>query len=58
MGSGDYPPTAAAIKVRDEMVAKIDEQLSKYYEIKDNLVSSLNNLILEKKLSTIIVDKK
>ncbi|MEL6122494.1 MAG: glycosyl hydrolase [Bacteroidota bacterium] len=45
---GDYPPTAGAIEVRDEITRRIDAELSTYYELRDEGIANLNELIKQK----------
>ncbi len=58
MSNGDFPPTAAAIAVRDELVALIDEQLSSYNDILDKRIPALNKMIREKQVDVIGVFEK
>jgi hypothetical protein len=57
MGGGDYPPTAAAIQVRDEITSKINVELEKFEKVKGSMIQELNDLIDRKEIRTIIIDK-
>lgn len=58
MGTSDFPPTEAAIQVKNELVGLIDEELKEWDRVKSELLDDLNNLIREKALDIIILDKK
>jgi len=51
----DYPPTDAAIAVRDELVQKIDVEIEKYQLIKSKDIKGFNDLIREKAVDAIIL---
>ncbi len=55
---GDYPPTAGAIAVRDELIIKIDALLKQYNMIKSNRVPAINDMIRSKETDYIQVKKK
>ncbi len=54
--TGSFRPTAQALAVRAELVAKIDEQLDKLQAIVQNKVPELNKLIRENEIPAIFVD--
>jgi len=56
MGTNDYPPTAAAIAVRDELVAEIDKHLSSWEEVKTKMIAMFNQMVREKALDVIILE--
>jgi len=58
MGNNDFPPTAAALAVRDELNGLIDVELDKWKEIKTVMLPNLNQMIRDKVLDVIILDKK
>lgn len=58
MGTNDFPPTAAAIAVRNELNGLIDEELSDWENVKNTMLPELNKMIREKALDIIILDKK
>lgn len=51
MSDNDFPPTSQSILVRDELIQKIDIELMKYYDVRNRLIPTLNDLILLKKVS-------
>lgn len=55
---GDYPPTDGAIEVRDILVKEIDEQLSRYYNLRDMELPKLNTLIKSKDTDYILLKKE
>ncbi|MFT4535383.1 MAG: hypothetical protein ACI9P5_002752, partial [Saprospiraceae bacterium] len=58
MGNNDFPPTAAAISVRDELNGLIDDELQLWNEVKAKMLPKLNQMIRDKALDVIILDKK
>ncbi len=56
MRTSDFPPTQAAISVRNEMISKINDLLKLFYDVKENMVPELNNLIKSKKLDIIVLE--
>lgn len=54
---GSFPPTEQSIAVRDELSAKIDEQLAAFEKIKNVNVKELNALIKRKAVDAIILKK-
>jgi len=56
MGTNDYPPTSAAIAVRDELVGAIDNHLINWVEVKNKMIPAFNQLVKEKALDVIILD--
>ena len=55
---GEFPPTDQAIAVRDELSAKIDEQLAIFYDIRDNALPGLNQMIRDSEADYIILQKE
>ena len=55
MGSNDYPPTAAAIKVRDELVGLIDTELDSWQQVKNVMLPKLNQMIRDSQIDVIIL---
>jgi hypothetical protein len=58
MGTNDFPPTVAAIAVRDELNELIDMELSDWEKVKNTMLAKLNDMIRQKALDIIILDKK
>lgn len=58
MGSNDFPPTAAAIAVRDELNSLIDAQLDRWQSVKTYMLPKLNDLVRKKSLDVIILEGK
>jgi photosystem II stability/assembly factor-like uncharacterized protein len=58
MGTNDFPPTAAALAVRDELNGLIDVELNDWKEVKSIMLPTINDMIREKALDVIILDKK
>ncbi len=58
MGTNDFPPTAAAIAVRDELNSLIDVELSDWEKVKNTMLPKLNDMIRQKALDIIILNKK
>ncbi|HAV29030.1 MAG TPA: glycosyl hydrolase [Saprospirales bacterium] len=56
MGTNDYPPTAAALAVRDELVASIDGHLITWQEVKTKMIPTFNQMVREKALDVIIIE--
>jgi len=56
MGTNDYPPTAAALAVRDELVASIDGHLITWQEVKTKMIPAFNQMVREKALDVIIIE--
>ncbi|MEL6987106.1 MAG: glycosyl hydrolase, partial [Bacteroidota bacterium] len=52
----DYPPTDAAIAVRNELVSKIDAELEKFEQIKKVDIKGFNDLIRRKQVDAIILE--
>ena len=48
MGTNDFPPTAAAIAVRDELVGLIDVQLDQWRIVKNEMLPKMNQMIRKK----------
>ncbi len=56
---GDFRPTDQAVAVKDELMAKINDQLEKFESIKSEKLPAMNALIREKQVDVIkISDKK
>ncbi len=55
MRTGDFPPTAAAIEVKNEMTSKIDNELEVFKKVKEVMVPELNHLIKSKNLDIIVL---
>ncbi len=53
--TGDYAPTAQAIAVRDELVAKIDAELAKLKAVVTDDVPELNRLAREAEVPAVVV---
>ena len=58
MGTTDYPPTDAAIAVRDELVGLIDAELSQWKEVKSSMLPKLNQMIRDEALDVIILEER
>jgi hypothetical protein len=58
MGDNDFPPTDAAIAVRDELTDLIDAELKIWKEVKTKMLPKLNQMIRDRALDVIILDKK
>jgi len=58
MGTNDFPPTAAALAVRDELNGRIDAELAEWSSVKDVMIPELNAMIKEKALDIIILKKE
>ena len=55
---GDYPPTDGAIEVRDVLVQEVDAELSAYYNLRDQALPTLNELIRSKAVDYIFLKKE
>ncbi|WP_235296996.1 WD40/YVTN/BNR-like repeat-containing protein [Portibacter marinus] len=55
---GDFRPTDQAIAVRDELTQKINEQLDMFYEIRDEKLPQMNEMIRSKEVDVISVPAK
>ncbi|HEU5162769.1 MAG TPA: glycosyl hydrolase, partial [Thermoanaerobaculia bacterium] len=53
--TGDFAPTAQAIAVRDELVAKIDAELSKLTKVWNEDVPELNRLVREAEAPAVLI---
>ncbi len=53
----DYPPTAQDRAVKEEMEQKIDEELAKFYKVRDEEIPRFNELVIEKKVPLIQLEK-
>ena len=56
MGTNYYPPTAAALAVRDELVTSIDGHLITWQEVKTKMIPAFNQMVREKALDVIIIE--
>jgi len=56
MGSNDYPPTDAAIKVRNELVGLIDEELDTWHGVREVMLPKLNQMIRDSQIDVIILE--
>jgi len=50
---GDYLPTDQALQVRDNLISKIDTQLTKFRDIKEKEIPEFNRLVNEKRVPAI-----
>jgi len=57
MGDNDFPPTAAAISVRDELNGLIDIELSDWKKVKEVMLPKMNQMIRDKALDVIILEE-
>jgi photosystem II stability/assembly factor-like uncharacterized protein len=57
MGNGDYPPTDQAVAVKEELSAKIDEELDRFERVKEEALPKFNNLVRELKVDAIILEE-
>lgn len=57
-GRGDFPPTDQSVAFKKEVTAAIDEQLAKWYEIRDKNVPEFNQKVKEKSVDAIILSKE
>ncbi len=57
-GGGDYPPTEQAIQVKDELSKLINDELTKYQEVKDKDLPEFNNLVKHFEIDAIILKKE
>jgi len=53
--AGDYPPTAQAIAVRDELTELIDAEIEKFKRIIKEDLPTFNDLVRSKQIDAIIV---
>ncbi|MDF1697269.1 MAG: glycosyl hydrolase [Saprospiraceae bacterium] len=58
MGTNDFPPTAGAIAVRNELNSLIDDELNDWNSVKTTMLPKLNDMIRQKALDIIILDTK
>ena len=58
VGYGNYPPTNQAEAFRKEVTELIDEQLRKWYEVRDQQVPELNNQIKDLRIDYISVPER
>jgi photosystem II stability/assembly factor-like uncharacterized protein len=55
MGVNDFPPTAAMVEVRDELISAINNELASWYKVKNEMMEELNASIRSEKLDAIIL---
>ena len=53
---GNYAPTNQAYTVKDEIIGKIDEQLQKFYRIKEEEVPKVNELVLKYEIPAVKIE--
>ena len=58
LGNGEYPPTDQAYAVRKELEGLIDAELMKYEKIKTEMIPAFNQMVREKNIDAIILNKK
>jgi hypothetical protein len=58
INTGDYKPTSSMYEVRDILLAELNTQLSKWIDIKSDMIPNLNNAIREKMVDTFILKSK
>ena len=56
-GVGNNRPTEQLYGVKDEITGLIDNELNKWYQIKDSSLKQLNNMIRQQKIDAIMLDK-
>lgn len=57
-GQGDFPPTDQSVAFKNEVTGAIDEQLGKWYEIRDKKIPEFNQKVKEKSVDAIILEKE
>ncbi|NNK89938.1 MAG: glycosyl hydrolase, partial [Saprospiraceae bacterium] len=57
MGNTDFPPTDAALKVKEEIAELIDVELEEWTIIKTKMLPDLNKMIRDKALDVIILEE-
>jgi hypothetical protein len=55
---GDFPPTDQAIIVKGELMKKINDQLALFYQIRDEKLPEMNQLIRSKSVDVIAIPAK
>lgn len=55
---GDYPPTAQAIAVKEELFAKIDAQIQLFKKIKEEDIKQFNTLFRERMVDVIWIEEE
>ena len=55
---GDFRPTDQAIAVRDELTAKIDALLDDFYQVRDEKLPEMNEMIRQKQIDVISIPVK
>jgi hypothetical protein len=53
---GNYKPTDQAYRVKEDLIGKIDEQLDKFYRIKEEDLVRLNEMALEAKIPAVKIN--
>ncbi|MBX2930161.1 MAG: glycosyl hydrolase [Saprospiraceae bacterium] len=54
-GYGDFPPTAQAVAVKNELVPQIDAELAKFRQIKATELPAFNRMVKEKGVDAVMV---
>jgi len=57
-GRGDFPPTEQSRQVKQELSQKIDEELAKFNQLMDNDIPAFNQMVREKSVDAIVLDKE
>ncbi|MEL6721005.1 MAG: hypothetical protein AAFP82_20045, partial [Bacteroidota bacterium] len=58
LANGEYPPTSQMYQVKDEMTKAIDAELNKYSKVKSDMLPKFNQLVKEKAIDAIVIEKK
>lgn len=58
MEVNDFPPTASMLEVRDELVQALDTYVKNWYAVRNEMIATLNKMIDDKSLKTIILKTK
>ena len=53
MGMGDYPPTAQAVEVRDELIEGVDAELKIWEQVKGEMLTEFNRLVRELRVDAV-----
>jgi hypothetical protein len=56
VASGNFKPTQQAVSVKEEITARINEELGKFAEIKASKIPALNQMIKEQSVDLIKID--
>ena len=57
MGMGDFPPTAQAITVKNELVQAIDEQLAIFNAVKEERIPAFNKMVQKAAVDAVIIEE-